>query len=204
MLFRPLLCLPLAIAALSLAALVVPLQPASAQRRPGVSTNFYTTTGLLTADLDAGSLRSSTPRAETPGFTVSLLVTAPLVKRTKRAYIAGARVPVLLLGNNGDCYTTGLSRECQNRRFTERVTLFAGGAFDIRSTVLRVLAGPAVYQVEGSGVRIGTGILIDLAAPRLRGPTPTLFFSRTYLGSQGGDAVGISSVGAGFRWVRKT
>ena len=203
---RPELIVPLrsliAVAALALSTLV-PQQEASAQRRPGVSTNFFTTTGLLTADVEAGSLRSTTPLAESPSFAVSVLVTGPLVKRIRHAWIAGVRAPVLLLGNSGGCYASGGGNVCQNLRFSEQVTLLAGGAFDIRTTVLRVMAGPSLYHVEVSGARVGTQIHIDLAAPRLRGPTPTLFFSRTFLGSQYGEGVAISSLGAGLRWVRK-
>ena len=190
------------VAVLALLTLLIPPQ-ASAQRRPGVSTNFFTTTGLLTADVEAGSLRSTTPLAESPSFAVSVLVTAPLVKRTRHAWIAGVRAPVLMLGNKGGCFTRAGGSVCQNLRFSEQVTLHAGGAFDIRTAVLRVMAGPSLYHVEGSGARVGTQLHIDIAAPRLRGPTPTLFFSRSFLGSQGGEAVGISSLGAGLRWVRK-
>ena len=183
---------------LSLSALVMPLQRAAAQRP------FYTTTGLLTLDVGAGSLRSNASRAEAPSFAVSLMATAPLVKRTKRAWIGGVRAPVLWFGNDDGCDATSASRACRNRRFTERATLFAGGAFDIRSTIFRVLVGPALYNVEGSGARVGSALHIDFGAPRLRGPTPILYFTRSFLGSEGGEAVGISSVGAGFRWVRKT
>jgi hypothetical protein len=132
-----------------------------------------------------------------------VLVTAPLIKRKKRAWIAGVHAPVLQLGNGRACEATG-TRECQNRRFVERATLYGGGAFDIRSAIFRVLVGPALYSVEGTGARAGTALHLDVAAPRLRGATPTLFFSRAFLGSQGGEGVGISSLGAGFRWVRKT
>jgi hypothetical protein len=194
----------LPVAAFALLMLVFPQQHASAQRRPGVSTNFYTTTGLLTADVEAGSLRSTTAFAEVPNFAASVVVTTALAKRTKHAWIAGARATVLSLGNDGGCYATSRDGVCQNLRFTEQVTLHAGGAFDIRSTVLRVMVGPTLYRVEGSGARVGTQLHLDLARPRLRGPTPTLFFARSFLGSERGEAVGISTLGAGFRWVRKT
>ena len=189
------------VAALSLVTLVV--EPAAAQRRPGVSTNFFTTTGLLTADLGAGSLRSTTEIAEAPSFGASVLVTAPIVKRIRHAWIAGVRVPVLLVGNNGGCYVGTGGNGCQNLRFSERASVLAGGAFDVRTVVLRVMAGPTLYHVETSGARVGTQVHVDVAAPRLRGPTPTLFFSRSFLGSQRGEAVAISSLGAGLRWVRK-
>jgi hypothetical protein len=188
----------LTIAALTLSALVAPSRPAAAQRP------FYTTTGLLTADVEAGSLRSSSPRARAPEFAVSVLVTAPLLKRTKRAWIGGVHAPVLWLGNGGECDASGPARACRNPRFVERATLYTGGAFDIRSTIFRVLVGPALYNVERSGARVGSALHLDFAAPQLRGATPTLYFSRSFLGNEGGEGVGISSVGAGFRWVRKT
>jgi hypothetical protein len=196
--------LSLAAAAMLLIAIAAPPERADAQRRPGVSTNFYTTTGLLTADLEVGSVRSTTPLAETPSLMASLVVTIPLVKSTRRAWIAGARAPMLWVGNGENCYAPSPTQGCQNRRFSELVAVHTGGAFDIRSTVLRVMVGPALYQVEKSGTRVGTQLHLDLAAPRLRGATPTFFFSRSFLGSQGGEAVGISSLGVGLRWVKKT
>lgn len=186
------------LAALLLLSLSAPTERALSQRP------FYTTTGLLTLDAEAGSLHSSSPRAEAPAFAVSALLTAKIAKRTKRAWIGGVRATAFSLGNDKGCFSTAVGRGCENRRFNERATLYAGGAWDIRSTVFRVMVGPAVYSVEGSGARVGTALHIDAAAPRLRGATPTLFFTRSFLGSQGGDAIGISSLGAGLRWVRKT
>lgn len=175
----------------------------AAQRRPGLAMGFYTTTGLLTGDVEAGSVSSSTALAEAPTFAVSLLLTAPLKRLPKRAWIVGARAGALNLGNNGSCFITPGSGVCQNIRFEERAALLAGGAFDIRSAVLRAMVGPALYNVEGQGARLGTAVRIDFAAPRLRGRTPTLFFTRTFLGSQRGEQLAISTLGAGFRWIRK-
>ena len=176
----------------------------AAQRRPGLAMGFYTTTGLLTGDVEAGSVSSSTAFAEAPTFAVSLLLTAPLKRLPKRAWIVGARAGALNLGNNGSCFITpGIGGVCQNRRFEERAALLAGGAFDIRSAVLRAMVGPALYTVEGQGARLGTAVRIDFAAPRLRGRTPTLFFTRTFLGNQRGEQLAISTLGAGFRWIRK-
>lgn len=175
----------------------------AAQRRPGLAMGFYTTTGLLTGDVEAGSVSSSTALAEAPTFAVSLLLTAPLKRLPKRAWIVGVRAGALNLGNNGSCFLTPGSGVCQNIRFEERTALLAGGAFDIRSTVLRAMVGPALYNVEGQGARLGTAVRIDFAAPRLRGRTPTLFFTRTFLGSERGEQLAISTLGAGFRWIRK-
>ncbi len=175
----------------------------AAQRRPGLGTGFYTTTGLVTGDVEAGSISSTTALANAPTVALSLLLTAPLQRLPKRAWIAGLRVNALALGNNRSCFVTPGTSGCQNVRFEERTALLAGGAFDIRSTILRAMIGPALYTVEGQGARLGTSLRLDYAAPRLRGPTPTLFFTRTFLGSQRGEAVGISTLGAGLRWVRK-
>ena len=110
---------------------------------------------------------------------------------------------MLSLGNSDQCIVEFGTSGCQDRRFTERAALLTGGAFDIRSTLLRAMVGPALYDVQGSGLRVGTQIRLDYAAPRLHGPTPTLFFTRSMLGSQRGRAVGLSTLGAGFRWVRR-
>lgn len=175
----------------------------TAQRRPGVFTGFYSTTGLLTGDLEAGSVTSSTSLAEVPTVALSLLVTAPIKRAPKRAWIAGLRATPLGLGNGDSCVVALGVNGCLNRRFEERVTLLTGGAFDIRSTILRAMVGPGLYSVEGQGTRIGPVLRVDYASPRLRGPTPTLFFTRSFLGSQGGESVGISTLGASLRWVRK-
>lgn len=175
----------------------------SAQRRPGVAMGFYTTTGLLTGEVEGGSVTSSTALASSPTFEASFLLTAPLKKLPKRAWIAGVRGRALALGDNDYCSVRPEPGGCRIRRFDERVALLAGGAFDIRSTVLRALVGPALFRVEEQGTRLGTQIRLDFASPRLRGPTPTLFYSGTFLGSQRGESVAISTIGAGFRWVRK-
>jgi hypothetical protein len=194
---------PAAFAVLTALSLAVPTDRVEAQRRPGVGMGFFTTTALLTGDVEAGSVNSTTVYAEAPSFAGSVLVTGPLAKGRYRAWIVGARATVLSLGHDGGCYVELPLQGCQNRRFTERVAVLTGGAFDIRSTILRVMAGPALYQVESSGARVGTQLRLDLAAPRLRGPTPTLFVTRSFLGSQRGSAVGITTLGAGLRWVRK-
>jgi hypothetical protein len=175
----------------------------TAQRRPGVGTGFYTTTGLLTGDLEVGSVSSSTSFAEAPTVAMSALLTAPLRRAPRRAWIVSLRATPLGVGNGDSCVVALGVDGCLNRRFEERAALLSGGAFDIRSTVLRGMVGPALYSAEGQGARIGTVLRIDYAAPRLRGPTPTLFFTRTFLGSQRGESVGISTLGAGLRWVRK-
>ncbi len=173
------------------------------QRLPGLGTGFYTTTGLVTADVEVGSITSSSAMAEAPTVAMSVLVTAPLQRLPKRAWIVGLRANVIGFGNNDGCYVTPGTTGCQNLRFQERGAFLLGGAFDIRSTVLRTTIGPALYSVEKEGARLGTTLRVDYAAPRLRGATPTLFFTRTFLGSQRGEAVGLSTLGAGMRWVRK-
>jgi len=65
------------------------------------------------------------------------------------------------------------------------------------------MVGPSLHQVEQEGARIGTTVRADFASPRLRGSTPVLFLSRTFLGSQRGEAVGLTTLGLGFRWIRK-
>ena len=164
---------------------------------------FYTTTGLLTADVEAGSVTSSSATARAPSFALSMLVTTGVKRGPKRAWILGARANAIAFGNGRTCIVIAGTNSCQSPRFEERGALLTGGAFDIRSTLLRAMVGPALYSVERQGTRLGTSLRVDFAAPRLSGPTPTLFFTRTFLGSQRGEAVGISTVGAGFRWVRK-
>ena len=175
----------------------------AAQRRPGVAMGFYTTTGLVTGEVEGGSVTSSTGLASAATFEASFLLTAPLKKMPKRAWIAGVRARALALGDNDYCSVRPEPGGCQIRRFDERAALLAGGAFDIRSTVLRALVGPALFRVEQEGTRFGTQVRLDFASPRLSGPTPTLFYTGTFLGSQRGESVVISTIGAGFRWVRK-
>ena len=175
----------------------------SAQRRPGVAMGFYTTTGRVTGEVEGGSVTSSTALASSPTFEASFLLTAPLKKLPKRAWIVGVRARAFALGDNDYCSVRPEPGGCRIRRFDERAALLAGGAFDIRSTVLRAFVGPALFKVEEQGTRVGTQVRLDFASPRLRGPTPTLFYSGTFLGSQRGESVVISTIGAGFRWVRK-
>jgi hypothetical protein len=191
------------LAAAAVLAVVTTPSGLSAQRRPGVPMGFYTTTGLVTADVEGGSVTTSTTLAEAPTFAASVLVTGALRKLPKRAIIVGIRATPLAFGNNGSCVVSPGVQGCQNVRFEERLGVMVGGAFDIRSTLLRTMIGPSLYDVETQGARIGTTVRIDFASPRLRGPTPTLFFTRTFLGSQRGQGAAHSTLGAGFRWVRK-
>jgi hypothetical protein len=188
---------------LLLCALVAAPSLLSGQRRPGVNMGFYTTTDLVTGDVEGGSITPTTSQANTPRFAVSVLVTAPLKRASKRAWIAGVRATPIGLGSTAPCIRVTGDDRCQNGPFNERIGVLAGSAFDIRSTILRTMAGPTLYQVEGQGVRIGTTVRVDFGSPRLRGPTPIVFYTRTFLGSQRGRAVALSSLGAGFRWVRK-
>ncbi|HYW32957.1 MAG TPA: hypothetical protein VE869_15765 [Gemmatimonas sp.] len=201
--FRHSLTAIAAFAALALLALSVPQHGADAQRRPGQNFGFYTTTGLVTGDVEAGSVNSSNEFAEVPSFALSGLLTTKVLQGRKSAWIAGVRGTVLSLGNTRQCIVDFSSQECLDVRFTERASLLTGGAFDIRSTILRAMVGPVLYDVEGSGMRVGTQIRLDYAAPRRNGPTPTLFLTRSMLGSQRGRSVGISTFGAGLRWVRR-
>ncbi len=190
-------------AALCIMVAVVAPSQLAAQRRPGVNMGFYTTTDLLTGDLETGSVSSSTAQANAPRLAVSVLVTAPIRRASKRAWIAGLRATPLSVGNTVPCVRVPGVAGCQNRRFDERLGLLAGSAFDIRSTILRTMVGPTLYQVGGQGTRFGTNLRVDFASPRLRGPTPTAFFTRTFLGSQRGEGAALSTLGIGFRWVRK-
>lgn len=185
------------------ASLAAPSQAASAQRRPGQNFGFYSTTGLLTADLEAGSVSSNNEFAEVPTAALSGLITTRVLQRPKRAWIVGVRGTVVSLGDTGQCLVVAGTDGCVDLRFTERVALLTGGAFDIRSTILRAMVGPALYSEQGRGARVGMQVRIDYAAPRLRGATPTLFLSRTMLGSQRGRNVGLGTFGAGLRWTRK-
>ncbi len=164
---------------------------------------FYTTTGLPSLDVEGGSITSTTELTESPKFALSALFTRSVAQQAKRAWIVGVRGTALSLGNWDRCSGSQGTANCQSRRFTERVALLGGGAFDIRSTVLRVMAGPVVYGVEDSPMRVGTQFRLDYSGPRLSGPSPTLFLTRSFLGSQRGQGVGITTLGAGLRWVRK-
>ncbi len=174
-----------------------------AQRRPGVNMGFYTTTDLRTLDIEGGYVTSSTAQANSPRAAASALVTAPFKRASKRAWIAGVRATPLGVGSTAPCLRVVNDGGCENGPFNERLGLLAGGAFDIRSTILRTMVGPTLLQVKGQGVRIGTTLRVDFASPRLRGPTSTVFFSRTFLGSQRGEGAALSTLGVGFRWLRK-
>lgn len=189
--------------ALAVTALTLPPQRAHAQRRPGQNFGFYTTTGLRTFDLEGGSVNSTSEFAEAPSIAVSGLLTTKVAQRRKSAWIVGVRGTVLSLGNSDGCFDGSFIPGCQDRRFTERVAVLTGGAVDIRSTILRAMIGPSLYSVQGRGTRMGTQVRVDYAAPRLTGLTPTIFFSSTLFGNERGRATNLSTIGAGFRWVRR-
>ena len=192
---------------LLLAAIALSVNDAGAQRRPGQRFGFFTTTDLVTLDVEGGSVTATTPLTETARFALSAIVTAPLIRQRTRAWIVGVRGTALSLGNRDRCIDTsapqGGDGECDSRKFTERVTLLAGGAFDIRSTILRVMAGPVAFQLENGGMRVGTNVRLDFASPRQSGVTPTLFLTRSFVGSVDGTGAAMTTLGAGFRWVRK-
>ncbi len=181
----------------------VPMRSADAQRRPGVGMGFYTYTGLVSAEIEAGQMSSSTARVEAPTVALSATVSAPIKKLRSSAWIVAARGTALTFGNSDGCLITVGLPGCQQRRFTERAALLTGAAIDIRSTVLRVLAGPVLHSVEETGSRVGTQIRLDYGSPRVRGATPILFLTRSFMGSQGGREAGITTIGASFRFVRK-
>lgn len=184
------------------ALLAVFTSTAAAQRRPGVGMGFYTYTGLLAGDVELGQVTGTTAYAEGPNVTLSGVVTAPLMKLRKKAVIVGLRGTAISVGNNG-CLIVPPSNECQDRRFTERVTLLTGMAWDIRESLLRVTAGPALYTVEKDGARFGTQVRVDYARPRQGSRMPTLFLSRSFLGSQRGRGVGFTTLGLGLRTAKK-
>jgi hypothetical protein len=174
-----------------------------AQRRPGVNMGFYTTTDLPTLDVDVASVGTSSGQANSPRFTVSVVGTKSLKRGNKRALIAGLRATPLSAFNSVPCVRRIGSTTCQNTRFDERVGLLVGGAFDVRSTILRPMVGPTWYNVGGQGARFATTVRLDFASPRLRGPTPTAFIARSFLGSVRGEGTALTSAGVGLRWVRK-
>jgi hypothetical protein len=112
----------------ALAMLSTPLLQAGAQRRPGVGMGFYTTTGLPSADVEVGPVTSTTALAEAPLVSVSLVLSAPVKKSAKRAWIAGARLTPLGVGNGDSCFVTPTVTGCQDVRFEERAALLAGGS----------------------------------------------------------------------------
>jgi hypothetical protein len=164
---------------------------------------FYTYTGLASADVELGQVTGTTAYAEGPTVTLSGLVSAPLVKLRKKAVIVGLRGTAISYGNNDGCLIVPPSAECQQRRFTERVTLLTGMAFDIRESLLRVTAGPALYSVEREGTRIGTQLRVDYTRPRQGSRMPTLFLSRSFMGSQRGRGAGFTTIGLGIRTAKK-
>lgn len=175
----------------------------SAQRRPGVGMGFYTYTGLLSGEVEGGSVVSSTSLIEAPWVALSAVGTVPLLRKPKKAWIAAARVTPLNLGNRGSCYVTAETTGCQDNRFEERAAIMTGGAFDIRSTLVRVMVGPAYVGMENRGARLGAVVRLDYSSPRQRGSSPALFFSRTFLGSERGESAALTTLGLSMRWVRK-
>ena len=174
-----------------------------AQRRPGVGMGFYTYTGLLSGELEGGSVVASTSLIEAPWVALSAVGTVPLLRMRKKAWVAALRVTPLNLGNRGSCYVTPETTGCQDNRFEERAAFMTGGAFDIRSSLLRVMAGPAYVGVENRDARLGAVLRVDYSSPRQRGSSPSLFFSRTFLGSERGESAALSTLGVSMRWVRK-
>lgn len=177
--------------------------PLEAQRRPGVGMGFYTFTGLLSAEVEGGSVISSAALAEAPTVAISGMATVPLLKGNKKAWVASVRATPLNLGNRGSCVVTPDTVGCQDVRYEERASVLTGGAFDIRSTLLRTMVGAAMVSVEGRGARYGPIVRIDFTAPRQGGSSPTLFLTRTFLGRERTESMGLTTVGAGFRWARK-
>ena len=86
----------------------------SAQRRPGVGMGFYTYTGLLSGEVEGGSVVASTSLIEAPWVALSAVGTVPLLRKPKKAWIAAVRVTPLNLGNRGSCYVTPESSGCQD------------------------------------------------------------------------------------------
>jgi hypothetical protein len=175
----------------------------AAQRRPGVNMGFYTTTDLPTLDVEFGSVVTSSGQANAPRLTVSAVVIQPLKRGNKRAMIAGLRATPLSAFGSIPCVRRLGVPGCQSSRFDERIGLLVGGAFDVRSTILRGMVGPTWYNIGGQGARFATTVRLDWASPRLRGPTPTAFLTRTFMGSVRGEGTALTSAGIGFRWVRK-
>jgi hypothetical protein len=175
----------------------------SAQRRPGVGMGFYTYTGLLSGEVEGGSVVASTSLIEAPWVALSAVGTVPLLRKPKKAWIAAMRVTPLNLGNRGSCYVTPETSGCQDNRFEERAAIMTGAALDIRSTLLRVMVGPAYVGVENRESRLGTVFRFDYSSPRQRGSSPALFFSRTFLGSERGESAALTTLGVSMRWVRK-
>lgn len=175
---------------------------AQAQRRPGVGMGFYSYAGRPSVEVEGGSVVSSSAFAEAPTFALSVFGSTALYRGRNRAWIVGLRATPLNLGNRGCVVLPGLTG-CQDVRYEERAALVTGGAFDIRSTLLRATIGTALFDVQGRGARLGANVRLDFTAPRQGGSSPTLFLTRTFLGSERGESAGMTTVGAGYRWVRK-
>ena len=171
----------------------------TAQRRPGVGMGFYTYTGLVSGEVEGGSVIATTSLIEAPWVALSAVGTVPLLRQRGKAWIAAARVTPLSLGNRGSCYVTPETTGCQDTRFEERGALLTGGAFDIRSTLLRVMVGPAYVGMEKKGGRLGTMLRLDYTSPRQGGASPALFFSRTFLGSEQGETAALTTLGVSYR-----
>jgi len=164
---------------------------------------FYTYTGLVSAELEGGSVVASSAFVEAATIAISGMGTVPLLRVPKRAWIAALRVTPLNLGNRGSCVVIPEAVGCQDTRFEERASVMTGGAFDIRATLLRVMVGGAYVSAENSAARFGPIVRVDFTAPRQGGSSPTLFLTRTFLGTVRGESAGLTTVGAGYRWVRK-
>jgi hypothetical protein len=182
---------------------VVAADTAHAQRRPGVGMGFYTYSALPTLDAEAGSVTSTTGFTESPRFAFSAMASIGLLKGRGKAWIVGVRGTALSLPIEDRCVVTAGTQGCQSRRYLERVALHTGAAVDIRSTLLRVTAGPALYTIEGGETRIGPQVRIDYASPRQSGTTPVIFLARSFMGSENGEGVGITTLGLAIRWVKK-
>jgi hypothetical protein len=176
---------------------------ASAQRRPGVGMGFYTYTGLVTGEVEIGQVSGTTAYAEGPKVTLSGMFTMPLAKLRKKAIILGLRGTAVSYGNSDGCYIVAPSTECRNRRFTERVTLLPGMSFDIRTVLVRFMAGPTLYSVEKEGSRVGTQVRMDFTRPGIGSTMPTAFVSRSFMGSQFGREAGFTTLGIGLRKANK-
>jgi hypothetical protein len=178
-------------------------QRADAQFRRDSPMGFYTTTGRPALDIEFAGVTSSTVLTESPKFAAGALFTYPLAKMRKKALIAGVRGTAIELGRPRDCLLSFQNGVCTSRQYAERVAGLVGGAFDIRSTIFRVMAGPVLYSVEGTGSRIGTQLRGDLATPTIGGSTSSIFIARSMMGSENGRGVAVTALGIGFRKIWK-
>jgi hypothetical protein len=162
---------------------------------------FITTTDRKSLDIEGGSVTSTTSLAEAPTVALSLVASAPIVKRPTAAWVVAARTSFFNPGNTHGGVLLLPDRSCQQSRFIDRATALMGGAFDIPSHMLRALAGPTLYQVEGQSARIGTQLRVDVVNPRVRGPFGSIFFTRSFLGSQKGRGAQLTTLGVGLRFM---